>query len=70
MLAKQIVDYDGIHVIDAGHAAASVAEKMLVIAACRMRDQGCTAAVSYTHLDVYKRQGQSRSEAVRTVLVA
>ena len=43
MLAKQIVDYDGIHVIDAGHAAASVAEKMLVIAACRMRDQGCTA---------------------------
>lgn len=29
MLAKQIVDYDGIHVIDAGHAAASVAEKML-----------------------------------------
>ena len=40
MLAKQIVDYDGIHVIDAGHAAASVAEKMLVIAACRMRDQG------------------------------
>ena len=43
MLAKQIVDYDGIHVIDAGHAAASVAEKMLVIAACRMRDQGCKA---------------------------
>ncbi len=43
MLAKQIVDYDGIHVIDAGHAAASVAEKMLVIAACRMRDQECTA---------------------------
>ena len=43
MLAKQIVDYDGIHVIDAGHAAASVAEKMLVLAACRMRDQGCIA---------------------------
>ena len=43
MLAKQIVDYDGIHVIDGSHAAASVAEKMLVIAACRMRDQGCTA---------------------------
>lgn len=43
MLAKQIVDYDGIYVIDGGHAAASVAEKMLVIAACRMRDRGCTA---------------------------
>lgn len=43
MLARQIAGYDGIYVIDAGHAAASVAEKMLVIAACRMRDQGGTA---------------------------
>ena len=44
-----------IEVIDS--AAATVTESTMVENAVAMRDAGCTLdAVSYTHLDVYKRQ--------------
>lgn len=40
LMARQMVGYEHIHVIDAGKAAAAAAEKMLVLEACRLRDTG------------------------------
>lgn len=40
MLAKSMVDYDNIYIIDAKGAAATAAEKLLVKRACELRDAG------------------------------
>lgn len=42
--AKSMADYDDIHVVDARSAAATAAEKMLVLRACALRDQGALSA--------------------------
>lgn len=40
ILSREIAQYDKVYVVDSRMAAASVAEKMLVLEACRLRDQG------------------------------
>lgn len=40
MLARSLGDYEKVYIIDAGGAAASAAEKLLVYHACRLRDEG------------------------------
>jgi DegV family protein with EDD domain len=42
-VVKERIGYDEIYLIDAKSAAASVAEKMLVLEACKLRDQGLSA---------------------------
>ena len=75
MIARDMADDDSIQIIDT--LSAAVGERLLVLQACKLRDEGkdaqtiaaeltaliprvrifaCLDTVSYTHLDVYKRQ--------------
>lgn len=42
--AMTMVDYDDIHVVDGRKAAATVAEKLVVLRACQLRDEGKLSA--------------------------
>lgn len=42
--AVNMVDYDQIHVVDGRQAAATVAEKLMVFRACKLRDEGKLSA--------------------------
>lgn len=41
---KEMVDWDKIYILEGGAAAAAAAERLLVIRACELRDQGLTGA--------------------------
>ena len=43
-VARNLVGYDGIFVVDSGQAAAAAAQKLLVLRACELRDEGALSA--------------------------
>lgn len=54
MAAKTMVSYPDIHIVDARKAAGSAAEKMVVLRACQLRDEGKDAAAIAKELTEYR----------------
>lgn len=54
MAAKTMVSYPEIHIVDARKAAGSAAEKLVVLRACQLRDEGKDAAAIAKELTEYR----------------
>lgn len=54
MAAKTMVSYPNIHIVDGRKAAAAAAEKLVVLRACQLRDEGKSAADIAQALTTYR----------------